>query len=1833
MRHRPYKYITFERNASMRQTYVKITCLLIISFLALFGAGCGESGSPGGGGIGKTASIQLDLEKNELPADGSSSTAVTIQLLDSSGNAVYSGTPVQLSTTIGKFTNGGSSYRVKTPDDSGIVKVSLISEYKTGEAVVKASDNGVTQSAKITFIEGAIPIPAFVSLGASTNSVKSDNSDSTEITAVVLDEARGPVKGITVSFSTVAEDGTMGAGQLSASSMVTDENGEVVVNFSSGIGDKRNQAVTIMATVDGLASRQIPIQVSGTTVTLEVEGSTNLEIGQKSSDLNIIVKDASEIPVYDAPVTFSLDPTSTGAVTIEPASGRTDINGEMRVKVNAAQSGTAVVKAESLGAMALQTYSVVDPARAFRIIEPENDLVAINTGGEMTVRVRSPLFNRVTFAASIGAWDGSNSQIIEKPVVNGEATAVFNAVTSGTSTIQVYPAEDPTISDTMRAAISAPSSEASRIRIQPFTTVIPLSTDQVKNSVVVEARVTNNQDQVVGGAPVLFSIINPTGGGEFLSPVVVYSDEFGTAKSTFTSGALPSGAQGVTIRAEIVNTSIFDNVAIIISGKAASVTIGRSTSIESINEDTSYKLPMSVYVTDANGSPVSGATVSLNLWPSHYSAGSWVGTEDCAPFYIGTRENEDVNRNLIMDPGEDINLDGQLTPPLSAAGAAPGTVRTDENGVANFELEYLKLSAAWIQTEIKASTVVSGTETTTTYRFRLPWLTDDAADCLLPHSPYFFEDEETEFHVGFISLTSERASIPADGVSSASIQATVFDSAGSPVPSGTPVTFTTNFGTFADGETSVVRAIPDNSGSVRVTLTSAAMGGVAQVIAKCQGVTQAVNILFDDGTANVGQIVLTATPDEIPADGASSTTIRATVFDASGNPVVGKPVVFTTDLGTFPNGKTSIAMNIANPQGFVDTSLRAGMVTGPATVMVTCGNVSQSIIIPFIASGPAKVLVEVIPDIVNPGGEAIIQATVTDANDNPIAGEQLNFTVTQNQSGGALDAPTGISDANGQVRIRYTAGPNAGSTTTCSCDITDIFQVKVNSKQTIYGMGELCICNNIVGAISLTVDPVSIGTGESATVTAIVYDTAGMPVPPGTVVTISTPNPPGLGLFPGAVSSIKLKTTTGTGTVVTTFMAGSTPGMATITAASGGVTQSANLEITSATGPGASLIGSLTLTPVNDEIIANGTSTTAVRARVLDIDGDPVSGEIVTFNASYGTLNGTVLSSTTAVTGSTGIAEVILTSANRTGVSVLLASIVDGFSDDAVVNFVPGPPVDANSSITVQPSNIPADGASTAEVTVTLADANGNPLLDGTSIALYSSRGAIITDNPAPTVSGRAMFTIQAPATTGTATIYLWDYPDITPALLGFGAITSGDPASILIQSVSHTEIAVTGVGINDNSAITVRVVDETGTTVVNSDISLWVELLAKPDGGEFISGEAPGGGLVSDTDEIEIGAATGEATFNLRSGVLPGVVEIRITVYESGTVYTTFLETEVVTVAPQISIASGPPHTMALSAPSMNAVVDLNRGADAGIPLTPGFYSRRAGLVVTDRYGNAVPDGTVLNLGVLDSVIATGTTGSTTSGNAVLTDAGAVFSTANVLRGGLVRSIEPNDRVVLFDRPAADKSRFVTIPIGLTTLPVTKDYTSNGGGIEYAVGASLIGGAIYGTDGTTATKGTVQTDSGLAQLRLVYPANRHTIHVGGYDTGIDTRYAPLNSARVISVFTSSDENVSMVDEGTLIFSSIAPWNLTAIPDEISGDEDIDLTLRDGGDNIRLPFIEITYSVKIDEGSAPTVTVGSTDVDGEFTSSISGLVAGDTGTVIYYAGDAKAEVAYEVPGP
>ena len=95
-----------------------------------------------------------------------------------------------------------------------------------------------------------------------------------------------------------------------------------------------------------------------------------------------------------------------------------------------------------------------------------------------------------------------------------------------------------------------------------------------------------------------------------------------------------------------------------------------------------------------------------------------------------------------------------MTPPSSAAGSVPKTVTVGENGIGEFNLVYLKNSAVWIRDRIRASTVVSGTETTSSMTFQLLYERAEGLAGDLPKSSYpIWLTPGTTYNVNTCNLT------------------------------------------------------------------------------------------------------------------------------------------------------------------------------------------------------------------------------------------------------------------------------------------------------------------------------------------------------------------------------------------------------------------------------------------------------------------------------------------------------------------------------------------------------------------------------------------------------------------------------------------------------------------------------------------------------------------------------------------------------------------------------------------------------------------------------------------------------------------------------------------------------------------------------------------------------------------------------------------------------------------------------------------------------------------------------------------------------------------------
>lgn len=157
-----------------------------------------------------------------------------------------------------------------------------------------------------------------------------------------------------------------------------------------------------------------------------------------------------------------------------------------------------------------------------------------------------------------------------------------------------------------------------------------------------------------------------------------------------------------------------------------------------------------------------------------------------------------------------------------------------------------------------------------------------------------------------------------------------------------------------------------------------------------------------------------------------------------------------------------------------------------------------------------------------------------------------------------------------------------------------------------------------------------------------------------------------------------------------------------------------------------------------------------------------------------------------------------------------------------------------------------------------------------------------------------------------------------------------------------------------ESSTITVRLLTSTGGAAQDAPAGInnvRVSFTTQPNGGELLLGTQASGALVQNTKSLDVATINGVATLTLNSGQLPGVVELKAEALDNtGASYNPVIQTT----ASVLSIASGPAHSIVFSYPVAASIQNMNNGT----------YRREGGLLVTDRYGNPVADGTVINLG-----------------------------------------------------------------------------------------------------------------------------------------------------------------------------------------------------------------------------------------------------------------------------
>ncbi|MEN9490096.1 MAG: hypothetical protein RJA63_545, partial [Pseudomonadota bacterium] len=543
---------------------------------------------------------------------------------------------------------------------------------------------------------------ASVALLVSSPTLTTNGSSTVTVQAVVKDANNGGIEGASVTIA--ASSGT-----LSASAGTTDKNGTVTVTFDTN-GDKSNRAVTITAKSGG-ASATNSIVVSGTTVTFR--GASSAIIGTPTN-LTIGVKDAGGNTVSGATVSLS---SSLGNPI--PSSVRTDATGTATFKYTPSKAGSDVISASALGATAAQT--IATGSASFAFVSPvANENIALGECRPVTVSgfgfAEAP--SNILFSATRGRVHVSTdcSDTVDQVLLGysgGEATAYVSSPSSGAAVLSAT-----------ALALDKTTSLATATVPVMFVSVVPTSlTVQAAPSTVsangtsaISAILRDANGNAVANRTVVFSV---NGGGQ-ISPTTVITDSSGTATTNFTADSAITGTGAVTVNAALQGDSaIRGTTNLTVSGLGVNIVMGTDNLLAIKGTPEHYQMAWGVSVTDSNGSPVSGKSVTISLRAIGFFKGLYQpGKEAWLQDVVDACVAEDTNNNGNIDAGEpgDLDADGLYEPNGAAAvmatsdgvGGSQVVVTTNASGQATFYLDYFKNFGSWVVVELRATTTVFG---------------------------------------------------------------------------------------------------------------------------------------------------------------------------------------------------------------------------------------------------------------------------------------------------------------------------------------------------------------------------------------------------------------------------------------------------------------------------------------------------------------------------------------------------------------------------------------------------------------------------------------------------------------------------------------------------------------------------------------------------------------------------------------------------------------------------------------------------------------------------------------------------------------------------------------------------------------------------------------------------------------------------------------------------------------------------------------------------------------------------------------------------------------------
>lgn len=709
----------------------RLFAVLLVSLVAGCGGGGGGSGTPSFGGGGSTpgtgtasvTDLDVQLSSPTIANSGVAVVTATITALDANRTAVSGADVTVAIDNGGVLTIVGTAGSVTNALGRLQVQVGIGSDTTSRDLTISAAAGGVTRKAVLKVVNApANSTPSSIEVLSAATTVGT-GGDGVLIRAFVKDLNNNALPNAVVAFR--ASTGT-----LTGVSTLTSAAGVAEATFAAG-ADRSNRAADIVVS-SGAVTSTLTLPIAGTKLTLS--GPSSMILGT-SANIDVVVTDSKGNAVPGVSVAGA---SPLGNTLLATSGSTTNNSGQIRFNYTAGKAGVDAVVFSGAGASASPSPALVVSSEDFSFVSPSaGSMIPVSSPQEVKVRLRSggvPQAGKVIhFAATGGVLTAADATTDAE----GLASSTLTSNSAGPVTVQAS-VDGSSTTTTMPLVVVAIVPAKLVLQVSP-TAIGPNASIASGNQAQVVAKVTDATGNPVQGQVINFSRQVDPSGGDLLQATAT-TDSSGQASVAYRSGSGSTANNGVVLRATVAGSTplVTNTASLTVNQTSLFIALGTGNTITNLDPQT-YKKDWVIYVTDSNGNPQDGVTLTIKAIPTNYLTGRMTYNGDVWAYAspIWSCRNEDLNENGILDfavtpspTTEDDNGDGVLWPG-NVIGVSPGSVQT-VNGRATISLTYAESYAPWVELRLTASATVAGTESRTDSVFVVAGSSEDFGNIANP---------------------------------------------------------------------------------------------------------------------------------------------------------------------------------------------------------------------------------------------------------------------------------------------------------------------------------------------------------------------------------------------------------------------------------------------------------------------------------------------------------------------------------------------------------------------------------------------------------------------------------------------------------------------------------------------------------------------------------------------------------------------------------------------------------------------------------------------------------------------------------------------------------------------------------------------------------------------------------------------------------------------------------------------------------------------------------------------------------------------------------------------